>query len=145
MQAQLKGLAKRVALAVILAGCTWTAAAHDLTLNECIEGSDFIMHAAMSRDYGIKREVFLQHMQTDLEAIQQFPPQLRWFVQDNDDEQLLVQAAQTVFDDPREPASHQSEFLTTCVERVGRGPDADAGQSALSAQVPEDSAPLTDN
>jgi len=145
MQAKLKGLAKRVALAVILGGCNWTAGAHDLTLDECIEGSDFIMHAAQSRDYGITREVFLQHMQTDLQAIQQFPPQLRWFVQDNDDEQLLVQAAQTVFDTPREPATHQSEFLTACVERVGRGPSADAGQGALSASVPEDSAPLTGN
>ncbi len=78
------------------------------------------MHAAMSRDYGITREVFLQHMQTDLQAIQQFPPQLRWFVQDNDDEALLIQAAQTVFDTPREPETHQSDFLTVCVERVGR-------------------------
>ena len=145
MQAELKGLTKRLALAVILGGCTWTAAAHDLTLNECIEGSDFIMHAAMSRDYGVTRETFLTHMQTDLQAIQQFPPQLRWFVQDNDDEQLLVQAAQTVFDDPHEPTSHQSDFLTTCVERVGRAPDADSGQAALSAGVPEDSAPLTGN
>jgi hypothetical protein len=145
MQAQLKDLAKRLALAVILGGCTWTAAAHDLTLNECIEGSDFIMHAAMSRDYGVTRETFLDHMQTDLQAIQQFPPELRWFVQDHDDEQLLVQAAQTVFDDPREPVSHQSDFLTTCVEHVGRGPDADAGQPALSATIPEDSDPVTGN
>ncbi|HYL18718.1 MAG TPA: hypothetical protein VEV20_08550 [Burkholderiales bacterium] len=145
MQAKLRGLAKRLALAVILGGCTWTAAAHDLTLNECIEGSDFIMHAAMSRDYGVTRETFLNHMQTDLQAIQQFPPELRWFVQDRDDEQLLVQAAQSVFDDPREPTSHQSEFLTTCVERVGRGPDAYAGQAALSATVPEVSDPLTGN
>ena len=145
MQAKLRGLAKRLAFAVILGSCTWTAAAHDLTLNECIEGSDFIMHAAMSRDYGVTRETFLNHMQTDLQAIQQFPPELRWFVQDRDDEQLLVQAAQSVFDDPREPTSHQSEFLTTCVERVGRGPDADAGQAALSATVPEVSDPLTGN
>jgi hypothetical protein len=145
MQAQLKGVAKRLVLAVILGGCTWTAAAHDLTLDECIEGSDFIMHAAMSRDYGVTREVFLERMQTDLKAIQAFPPQLRWFVQDSDDEQLLVQAAQTVFDMPREPATHQSEFLTTCVEHVGRGADADAGQPALSATAPEDGDPPNGN
>jgi hypothetical protein len=145
MQAQLKGVAKRLVPAVILGGSIWTAAAHDLTLDECIEGSDFIMHAAMSRDYGVTREVFLERMRTDLQAIQQFPPQLRWFVQDNDDEQLLVQAAETVFDTPREPATHQSEFLTTCAERIGRGADADAERPAVSATATRNADPITDN
>jgi hypothetical protein len=143
MRAELTFLAKRFALAAVLGGCSWSAAAHDLTLDECIEGSDFIMHAAMSRDYGISREVFLEHMQNDLKAIQQFPPQLRWFVQDNDDEQLLVEAAQSVFDVPREPTLHQSDFLTVCVQHVGRG--ADAGDGDLSAKAPDNEDTLTDN
>ena len=113
------------------------AAPHDLTLDECLEGSDFIKHAAMSRDYGITREAFLDRMQSDFQMILPFPPHMRWFVQDKDDEALLTQAAQTVFDSPREPESHQSEFLAACVERVGPSAGADSDKAGLKASVAE--------
>jgi hypothetical protein len=112
-------LAKRLALAVVLCGLPSAAPAHDLTLGECIEGGDFIKNAAMSRANGMTREAFLGRMESDIRAIQQFPPQLRWFVQDRDDEELLTWAARLVFDSPREPESHQSEFLAACTARVG--------------------------
>jgi hypothetical protein len=143
MQPKLTTLAKQLTLAAVLGGLTGAASAHDLTLDECIEGSDFIMHAAMSRDYGITREAFLDRMQSDFQMILQFPPHMRWFVQDKDDEALLTQAAQTVFDSPRDPGSHQSEFLAVCVERVGRSAAADsdqAGLNASAAEVPDASA-----
>jgi hypothetical protein len=143
MQAKLTTLAKQLTLAAVLCGLACTAAAHDLTLDECLEGGDFIKHAAMSRDYGITREAFLDRMEGDLLVIQQFPPHMRWFVQDQEDETLLTQAAQTVFDSPREPASHQSDFLAVCVERVGRraGADSDnAGLNANAAELPDASA-----
>ena len=71
------------------------ATAHDLTLAECIEGSDFIKHAAMSRENGMTRENFLGRMESDIKVIRQFPPQLRWFVQDRDDEELLDEGSPT--------------------------------------------------
>jgi hypothetical protein len=118
MRAGLATLAKRLILAAVLGGPACGAAAHGLTLRECLEGGDFIKNAAMSRDNGITREVFLGRLESDLLVIRQYPPHLRWFVQDQDDEALLVQAARTVFDSPRDPPSHQSEFLARCVERV---------------------------
>jgi hypothetical protein len=137
--AKATNLAKQLTLAAVLGGLTCAAAAHGLTLNECLEGSDFIMHAAMSRDNGITREVFLGRMQSDFRAIQAFPPDLRWFAQDADDEALLTEAAQLVFDSPHEPESHQSDFLQVCVERVGAS-GADAGSVTVSpaaAVVPD--------
>jgi hypothetical protein len=132
MRTGLATMAKRLILAAVLGGPACGAAAHGLTLRECLEGGDFIKHAAMSRDNGITREVFLERIESDLLAIRQYPPHLRWFVQDQDDEALLVQAARTVFDSPRDPPSHVSEFLAKCVERVGRGPGTDSSQAALT-------------
>ena len=114
-----KGLSTYLALAVVLCALPSAVPAHDLTLAECIEGGDFIKNAAMSRENGMTREAFLGRMESDLRVIQQFPPQLRWFVQDRDDEELLTWAARLVFDAPREPESHQSEFLAACTARVG--------------------------
>jgi len=112
-------VAKRaITLAAVLCGFPVAATAHDLTLAECIEGSDFIKHAAMSRENGMTRENFLGRMESDIKVLRQFPPQLRWFVQDRDDEELLTRAAQQVFDAPHEPERHQSDFLAACTARV---------------------------
>jgi hypothetical protein len=145
MQAKLTTLARQLTLAAVVCALADAAAAHDLTLDECLEGSDFIKHAAMSRDYGLTREAFLDRMEGDLLVIQQFPPQLRWFVQDPDDETLLTQAAKTVFDSPREPESHQSDFLAACVERVGRHAGTDSDKADLNASAAELPDASTDN
>ena len=101
-------------------------AAHDLSADECREGAEFIEHAAMSRDNGLSRDDFLRRMQEDLQAIQAFPPALRWFVQDAADEELLMGAAQRVFDAPRTPADHRSDFVQVCSERLTLQQDTDA-------------------
>ena len=132
MTARLTTLAKQLTLAAVFGGLPYAAAAHDLTLDECLEGSDFIMHAAMSRENGMTREAFLGRMESDIHAIQAFPPELRWFVQDQEDEELLTSAARLVFDSPREPQSHQSEFLAACTARVGSSTNARAGFPAMS-------------
>ena len=98
--------------------CVTSVAAHDLTADECQEGAEFIEHAAMSRENGLSREDFLRRMQEDLQAIQAFPPALRWFVQDAADEELLVGAAVQVFDAPRTPEDHRNDFEQACAERV---------------------------
>lgn len=118
-------------LAVMTTGFAWPAGAHDLTFNECVEGGDFILHAAQSRDYGLSRDEFLTRMQGDLLAIQSVPRELRWFVQDEEDEALLVAQAERVFDTPMEPQHHQSEFLDVCFERIGaQGAGRDAVRAA---------------
>jgi hypothetical protein len=132
MTAKLTTLAKQLTLAAVFCGLPSMAPAHDLTLDECLEGSDFIMHAAMSRENGMTREAFLERMESDIHLIQAFPPELRWFVQDQDDEELLTSAARLVFDSPREPQSHQSEFLAACSARVGNSTDTHAGLPAMS-------------
>ena len=132
MTAKLTTLAKQLALAAVLGGLSCTVAAHDLTLNECLEGGDFIMHAAMSRENGMMREAFLERMESDIRLIQAFPPELRWFVQDQDDEELLTSAARLVFDAPREPESHQSEFLAACTARVSATTDARAASVEMN-------------
>ena len=123
--------------AMLLAGLACLAApagAHDLSFNECIEGSDFIRNAAMSRDYGITRDEFISRLHGDIAAIQAFPPHLRWFVQDEEDERLLVAHAERVFDEPKAPESHQSGFLEVCFgrmdEQAARNTGAQVAKSA---------------
>ena len=62
--------AKLWVLAAVMGGLALPAQAHELTMSECLEGSDFIKNAALSRDYGMARDDFLGRMQSDLAAIQ---------------------------------------------------------------------------
>jgi hypothetical protein len=118
--------------------CVSSVAAHDLSAAECREGAEFIEHAAMSRDSGLSRDDFLGRLQEDLQAIQAFPPALRWFVQDAADEELLVGAAQRIFDAPRAPQDHRSDFAQACEARVIAAPDADARAQELSPALAAD-------
>ena len=132
-------VAKRaITLAAVVCGFPLASTAHDLTLAECIEGSDFIKHAAMSRENGMTRENFLGRMESDIKVTRQFPPQLRWFVQDRDDEELLTRAARQVFDTPREPERHQSDFLAACTARVASTADAHQVKSAAGHGTSEE-------
>jgi hypothetical protein len=117
--------AKLTILAAFLAGVALPAGAHELSFNECMEGSDFIKHAAMSRDYGLSRDEFIGRLHGDLMAIQAFPPELRWFVQDEEDAALLVSHSERVFDQPRMPQIHQTEFLRVCLTRTGEQAQAE--------------------
>jgi hypothetical protein len=120
---------RSIILAAVVAGLAGPAAAHDLSFNECMEGSDFIANAALSRDYGITREEFMARLHGDLAAIQAFPPHLRWFAQDEEDERLLVAQTEGVFDDPRPPESHRSVFLEACFAAI----DEQASRKAINS------------
>ena len=135
---KLKTLAKQLTLAAAVGGLAHVTAAHELTRTECVEGSDFIRHAAMSRENGMTREDFLERMQSDIRAIQAFPAQLRWFVQDEEDEELLTSAARLVFDVPQNPETHQADFLAACAARVGSTADASGESAPNSAAVTAD-------
>lgn len=84
---------------------------------ECFEGADFIANAALSRENGMSRTAFLGRLEEDLELIQAYPPQLRWFAKDEEDEAFLTQAARDVFDRPLAPEQHRARFLAACLDR----------------------------
>ncbi len=94
------------------------AGASALTVTECFEGSDFIANAARARENGVARDEFLRRLDDDLELIQAYPPALRWFAKDADDERLLTQAARDVFDAPAAPDDHRARFLAACFARA---------------------------
>ncbi|MFL6581572.1 MAG: hypothetical protein ACJ8G2_12585 [Burkholderiales bacterium] len=96
--------------------CAIPALPHDLTLQECNEGGEFIRNAALARDNGMTRAFFLGKLEEDLMLIRAFPPQLRWFAQDADDERLLTEAVLQVFDEPLKPEQHEAVFIMNCTE-----------------------------
>jgi hypothetical protein len=105
-----------IALAAAWA-CGLPASASRLTMAECFEGSDFIANAALARENGVSRAAFLGRLQDDLELIQAYPPQLRWFAKDREDETFLYEYARQVFDEPRPPEQHRARFLAACLDR----------------------------
>jgi hypothetical protein len=95
--------------------CVAEAGAHAITLVECREGGEFIRNAALARDAGVTRDFFIGKLEEDLMLIRAFPPQLRWFVQDEADEQFLSERAEQVFDAPRQPEEHETAFVRDCL------------------------------
>ncbi len=107
--------AAALAAAVALSIGTRAAASN---VEECTQAAQFIGNAARARDAGMPRDEFLARMKSDLEMIHQFPPELRWFVENESDEQFLLKAAQDVFDHPTAPERHARKFAEVCVTRV---------------------------
>jgi hypothetical protein len=112
--------AARLAVAAAwLALAPLSARASAPTMAECLEGADFIANAAVARDNGVERDAFVERLESDMMLIHAFPPELRWFVKDADDERFLHAQVETVFDDPAAPADHRNAFLRACFERSG--------------------------
>jgi len=121
MPSFLRAPAQRVRRGVALAGALLAAApavASVPTMAECLEGSDFIAHAAIARDNGQSRDAFIARLDDDLTLIHAFPPELRWFAKDADDERFLREEAHAVFDAPTSPDNHRTAFLRACFERL---------------------------
>ncbi|MGZ3254797.1 MAG: hypothetical protein ACXU7D_10875 [Burkholderiaceae bacterium] len=91
------------------------SAAHQFSVGECKEGSDFIRNAALARDNGMAEESFIDRVSDDIEVIRAFPPALRWFVQDGDDAKFLLSAAANVFQHPKPARAHQADFFNECI------------------------------
>ena len=106
------------AVAGVLVALACVAQASVPTVAECLEGSDFIANAARSRDNGIARDRFLDRLDSDLETIRAFPPALRWFARDGDDEAFLRGATESVFRAPQSPDEHRADFLRACFARL---------------------------
>ena len=112
----LAGVLRRALALTALAAAT--AAASVPSVEECLEGSDFIANAARARDNGMVRERFLDRLDADFYAIRAYPAPLRWFAHDRDDETFLRGATQRVFDRPERPEDHRAAFLRACFERL---------------------------
>ena len=91
------------------------------TMEECLEGSDFIRNAALSRDAGVAADTFLDRMSEDFLVIRAFPAELRWFVHDAGDERFLAKEARLVFEQPSSPDDQSAQFLRVCVDRMTDG------------------------
>ena len=87
------------------------------TMAECLEGSDFIANAALARDNGVARDAFVERLEADMMLIHAFPPELRWFVKDAEDERFLHREVVSVFDAPAAPDDHRKAFLRACFRR----------------------------
>jgi hypothetical protein len=123
----MKRIRSAVAMAILAtAGALVTPAAqaHALSLDECSEGSDFIRNAALSRDEGMPERQFVAQFQADVQALQRLPAELRWFVQDKDDEVFLLAAVRDVFRKPKPAAVHQAQFAVACVRLMEDEPDS---------------------
>lgn len=108
---------RQLTAAAMLVGSV-AAMAGTPTPEECWEGGEFIRNAAFAREAGMGRSAFLERMESDFRLIQNFPPDLRWFVKDRDDELFLLAAAARVFDVPGRPMEHESVFLSACFSRA---------------------------
>src|SRR5260221_2520987 len=96
--------------AATLAWCVGAdAQAH--STRECREGGDFIRNAALSRDTGTTREFFVGRLEEDFLTIRAFPPALRWFVHDQDDERFLRAEVEAGYDPPEVNEHHHAGFF----------------------------------
>jgi hypothetical protein len=111
---------RRAAVVLVAAGLASAvpAGAGVPTVGECLEGADFITNAAIARDNGISRRVFVERLEEDLTLIHAFPVELRWFAKDEDDERFLHASVEVVFDAPASPEDHRARFLLACFERL---------------------------
>ena len=107
-----------LALALLLSAPA--AAQQPHSSRECREGGDFIRNAALSRDKGATREFFVGRLEEDLLTIRAFPPPLRWFVHNPDDEVFLRGEVEAVFDAPLSSELHSAGFLERCSRRAAR-------------------------
>lgn len=106
-------------LLLLAAGAAFHAADAAATdPGECAQAAQFIGDAARARDAGMTREDFLAHMESDLEVIRTFPPEMRWFAETDEDEEFLLNAAREVFDRPSSPEAHARRFVRACVSRA---------------------------
>jgi hypothetical protein len=75
------------------------------------------------------RSAFVAKLEEDIQLIQAFPPQLRWFVQDDEDALFLLGATTRVFDLPRKAEVHRGEFLVACLERGAKKDPEGTGEA----------------
>jgi hypothetical protein len=121
---------QRLALCLLFYCAIWATPgiAGRPTMEECLEGSDFIRNAALSRDAGVAADAFLDHLTEDFLVIRSFPAELRWFVHDDGDELFLAEQTRLVFERASAPDNHRAYFLRACLGRIAADGTADPGR-----------------
>lgn len=117
----MKNIRSAAAMSILAAAAMLAAnaaRAHPLSLEECAEGGDFIKNAALARDEGMQERQFVAQFQADVQALQRLPAELRWFVQDKDDEVFLLSAVEDVFRKPKPATVHQAQFALACMRSI---------------------------
>lgn len=109
----------RVAACMLATAVAGVAHGGIASLQECVEASDFVANAARARDNGMTREAFIARLEDDFIVIRAYPPALRWFVRDEDDERFLRESVRAVYDRPLLPERHREAFLVACLDRAG--------------------------
>ena len=97
------------------------SALQSVAARECREAADFIRNAAASRDAGMSRTAIVQRLHDDFEVVRAFPPALRWFVHNENDEAFLAHEVGVVFDAPSAGEQHRAVFLERCLARLPGG------------------------
>ncbi len=113
----MKAMSGALTMALALSLPVSVASAHELTVQECREGADYIRNAAISRDNGMSEAKFMDIFDNDLAMIMAIPKELRWFVQDEDDAAFLRAALSEVFRHPKDPAEHGKAFTHACLAK----------------------------
>ena len=104
----------QLACAALLLACAMPGIASTHTSAECREGGEFIRNAALSRDNGLPKDAFLNHLIADLSMIRSLPEGVRWFARDEADESLLIRHAERVYDYRMSAKHNEEEFLAAC-------------------------------
>ena len=88
------------------------------TQQECREASDFIKHAAMSRDNGYSQKKLVQRFDDDVLILSGMDPQKRWFIRSPGATRFLRAALVETFEAPRQPKDQAARFLQSCMDHA---------------------------
>jgi hypothetical protein len=91
----------------------------EVDAGECREGAQFIGNAAQSRKNGATKDMFVGKLDEDLFLLGSIPPELRWFAHGDAEAQFLREAVLDVFEFPREPREHATQFFAQCLKSAG--------------------------
>ena len=127
-------------LGICLASSAFIAQAQTIEVDagECREGAQFIGNAAQSRKNGATKEMFVGKLDEDLFVLETIPPELRWFAHSEAEAQFLRAAVLDVFEFPRDPKDHATQFLASCLKSAGL--DDNLADAPKSEPEPDDSA-----
>jgi galactokinase len=110
----------RMAVLVLCSSFPLATCAGDFlpTRQECHEASDFIEHAAMSRDNGYSKAVLVRRFDDDITVLSGMDPQKRWFVRSPGATRFLRDALVEVFTLRRKPKEQAMVFFRSCMAHV---------------------------
>lgn len=113
-------LGKTLAMMAFWSWCSIAVAANDFlpTEQECREASDFIKHAAMSRDNGYSQKKLVQRFDDDVLILSGMDPQKRWFIRSPGATRFLRAALVEAFEAPRQPKDQAARFFKSCMDHV---------------------------